>query len=158
MDSNLKKLVNGSNDKRSMVKAITTAFYEATLTLCTRHICQNANQKLVNDAIDKREKDRIRGMISGEDGIINGDNMICFDEKCTDFDKYCNGVTVSFQSYFQKKLKEQLRTKVNEPVRSNIISADWTNNNCESINHVLKLAVDWKSKSLLEIVSILENC
>ena len=54
-------------------------------------------------------------------------------------------------------MKEPLKTKVNEPVRKNMISADWTNNNCESINHVLKQAVDWKSKSLVELVSILEK-
>ena len=94
-----------------MVKAITTAFPEATHTLCTRPLRQNANQKLVDDAVHKREKDRIMGMIFGEDGIINADDTICFDEKCTDFDEYCSGVTVSFQSYFQKKLKEQLRTR-----------------------------------------------
>ena len=38
-----------------------------------------------------------------------------------------------------------------------MISADWTNNNCESINHALKQAVEWKSKSLLELVSIPEK-
>ena len=46
---------------------------------------------------------------------------------------------------------------LNEPVRKAMISADWTNNNCESINHVLKQAIDWKSKSLVELVSFLED-
>ena len=118
-----------------MVKAITTAFPETTHTLCTCHLQQNANQKLVDYAIDKREKDKIMGMLFGEEGIINADDMVCFEQKSTEFDVYCSNSTVSFQSYFQKRLKEQLRTKVNKPVRNNIISADWRNNNCESINH-----------------------
>ena len=157
VDTNLKKLVIGSDDERAMVKAITTAFPEATHILCTRHLRQNANQKLVDDAIDKREKDKIMGMLFGEEGIINADDTVCFEQKSAEFDAYCSNSTVSFQTYFQKRLKEQLRTKVNEPVRHNIVSAGWTNNNCESINHVLKQAVDWKSKSLLELVSILEK-
>ena len=121
----------------AMVKAITTAFPKATHTLCTRHFWQNANKKLVDDAIDKREMDKIMGMLFGEDGIISADDMVCFEQKSTEFDAYCSNSTVSFQSYFQKRLKEQLRTKVNKPVRNNIISADWTNNNCDSINHNL---------------------
>ena len=28
----------------------------------------------------------------------------------------------------------------------------WTNNNCESVNHVLKQAVDWKRKPLLDFI------
>ena len=55
MNSNLKKLVIESGNERAMV--------------CTRHLRQNANQKLVDDAVDKREEDRIMGMIFGEDGI-----------------------------------------------------------------------------------------
>ena len=157
VDTNLSKLVIGSDDERAMVKAITTAFPEATHTLCTRHLRQNANQKLVDDAVDKKEKDKIMDMVFGEYGIINADDTICFEEQCNEFQSYCENVTQNFQSYFQKRLKEQLKTKVSEPVRKNMISADWTNNNCESMNHVLKLAVDWKSKSLVELVSILEK-
>ena len=99
-----------------------------------RHLRQNANQKLVDYAIEKREKDKIMGMLSGEEGIIKADDTVCFEQKSTELGAYCSDSTVSFESYFHKRLKEQLRTKVNEPVRNNIISADWTNNNCESIN------------------------
>ena len=33
----------------------------------------------------------------------------------------------------------------------------WTNNNCESYNHVLKQVVDWKSLHLLKLVQELEE-
>ena len=29
----------------------------------------------------------------------------------------------------------------------------WTNNNCESINHVLKQAIDWKRQPLLDFIT-----
>ena len=32
---------------------------------------------------------------------------------------------------------------------------DWTNNNSESINHVLKAATQWKPRKLPEMISIL---
>ena len=62
-----------------------------------------------------------------------------------------------FMLYFRKRLKENLKTDVNEPVRKMVISREWTNNNCESINHVLKQAIDWKSKPLLELVEVFQD-
>ena len=97
-----------------MVKAITTAFPEATHTLCTRHLRQNANHKLQDDAVDKKERNKLLDMIFGTDGTISADDTICFEEKCIDFDQYCSSVTEKFGSYFQIRLKEPLKTKVNE--------------------------------------------
>ena len=62
----MQKLVVGSDDKRAMVKTITTAFPEATHTLCTRQILQD-------DAVDKQEKNKMLDMIFGAEGIINAD-------------------------------------------------------------------------------------
>ena len=33
----------------------------------------------------------------------------------------------------------------------------WTNNNCESINHVIKHATQWKSRSMVDLIEILHN-
>ena len=34
----------------------------------------------------------------------------------------------------------------------------WTNNNAESINHVFKLAVNWKPQSTAELINKLNDC
>ena len=102
VDVDMNKLVVGSDDERAMVKAITTAFPEATHTLCTRHLLQNASQKLQDDAVDKREKNKMLDMIFVTEGIINADDTICFEEKCTAFEEYCSGVTGKFETYFQQ--------------------------------------------------------
>ncbi|ELT98741.1 hypothetical protein CAPTEDRAFT_207292 [Capitella teleta] len=36
-----------------------------------------------------------------------------------------------------------------------IIDSSWTNNNCESINHVLKMAINWQPKRLVELIDAL---
>jgi len=33
----------------------------------------------------------------------------------------------------------------------------WTNNNCESVNHVLKQAIDWKAQPLTDLVNTLHD-
>lgn len=52
-------------------------------------------------------------------------------------------VTDNFLGYFQK---DRLKSDINESVRTDVITAD-----------ILKHAVDWKAKSLEELVSILED-
>ena len=42
--------------------------------------------------------------------------------------------------YFQKKLKPT----VSDPARRSESTTTWTNNNCESLNHIMKLDADWK--------------
>ena len=54
-------------------------------------------------------------------------------------------------------MKPLLRERVNRPVRHELVNDNWTNNNCESINHVLKQSVDWKSKSLTDIVDTIHS-
>ena len=54
-------------------------------------------------------------------------------------------------------MKNILKEKVNKPITAGFVSKTWTNNNSESLNHVLKQAIDWKSKRLLELVKILSD-
>lgn len=44
--------------------------------------------------------------------------------------------------------------KVNKPLNTHVVDRPWTNNKT-SLNHVLKQAIDWKSKPLLELINIL---
>ncbi|KAH3786238.1 hypothetical protein DPMN_164344 [Dreissena polymorpha] len=52
-------LVIGSDDERAVVKATETAFHEATHVLCTRHLRQNAIQKLIDDSVTLKQRSDI---------------------------------------------------------------------------------------------------
>ena len=54
-------------------------------------------------------------------------------------------------------MKNILKEKGNKPITAEFVSKTWTNNNSESLNHVLKQAIDWKSKRLLELVKFLSD-
>ena len=64
---------------------------------------------------------------------------------------------MKFLEYFTNRLKPLLRDFVNRPDRQDLVDDNWTNNNCESINHVLKQSVDWKTKSLTDLVTTLRS-
>lgn len=155
--TNLTKLVIGSDEEQAMVKAITTEFHNSTHVLCTRHLQQNARQHLTDDGVALPDRKVILDKIFGSDGVVNATDDICFDSQCENIERYCANLSHKFVQYFQKRLKRNLKTKVNEPMTEGRISSDWTNNNCESINHVLKQTVDWESKSLPEFVRLVKR-
>ena len=114
-------------------------------------------QKLTDDAIDMQDRNDILKKNFWQDGITNADDTISFEAKCDEFENYCSAISDPFLQYFNRRLRKHLKSKVNEPVRDTLISENWTNNNCESINHVLKQTVDWKSKPLTEFVELVEE-
>lgn len=152
MDTNLSKLVIGSDDEKALVKAITTVLPEATHVLCTRHLTENARQKLTDDAVSVIDRNTILKKIFGSEGIADANDTICFEAKCDDFESYCSEISETFVKYFHDRLKGHLKFKVNEPTRNDMIERKWTNNNCESVNHVLKQTVDWKTRPLTDFI------
>lgn len=148
-------LVFGSDEEQALVNAVITAFPESTHLLCKRHLYQNTKQKLIDDCVDKADRQRILDMIFGNDGLINADESICFDAKSDDIEDASRELSGKFHRYFQNKLKSNLKEKVNKPLCTGLVENAWTNNNSESLNHILKQAINWKSKPLLDLVNIL---
>ena len=85
IDSDLQNLVIGTDDEKAMVKAIKTAFPESTHVLCSRHLKQNVIHKLTDDAVTKSDRNEILNQLFGENGTVNVDDTICFEQKCDDF-------------------------------------------------------------------------
>lgn len=157
INCDLDGLTIGSDDEKALVKAATTSFHEATHILCTRHLRQNANQKLTDDAVNKKDKDKILGRIFGDGGIIDADDDICFDEKCDNLVDLIDGLSTRFTTYFNTRLRPILQKKMNEPRNTKGLDRRWTNNNWESMNHVLKQTIDWKSQPLTDLVTKLHR-
>ena len=82
----MSNLVIGTGDERALVNAIKTAFPQSPHILCSRHLRQNANQKLTDDAVDKYDKGKILDKIFGDDGLLTADDTICFDDKCEELE------------------------------------------------------------------------
>lgn len=62
-----------------------------------------------------------------------------------------------FLTYFRRNLVPVLDENINTVLNSSALQAGWTNNNCESINNVLKMAVDWKPQALPTLVETLRE-
>lgn len=50
------RLVFGTDEEKALVNAITTSFPNSNHMLCKRHLYLNAKQKLVDDCVDKADR------------------------------------------------------------------------------------------------------
>ena len=63
---------------------------------------QNVNQKLTDAAVDKADKNMLLDKMFGEDGIINADDTVCFEEKCEEYESLSQSVSEPFLRIFRK--------------------------------------------------------
>ena len=94
-------------------------------------------------AVDKSDRNMLLNKMFGEDGIINANDTVCFEEKCEEVEQLSQSISRSFLNYFQKRVKENLNKKCQEPEGIAKTDRQWMHNNCESLNHVLKQTIDW---------------
>jgi len=151
------QLTIGSDEEKALVNAIKSTFPEAGHFLCIRHLRQNVKQQLIDDCIDKNDKESILEDIFGDEGLINADDIVCFEAKCSEIEERAKALSSKFHRYFDTKLKQNLTNQWNEGVQRGHFDKGWTNNNSESLNHVLKRAINWQLEPLLDLVNTLNE-
>ena len=70
-----------------------------------------------------------------------------------------NDISPDFLPYFNNRIVGLLQDNFKTTQKAGFVNLDmeWTNNNCESFNHVLKQAAEWKAQKLPTLVEMLEN-
>ncbi|CAG2210310.1 unnamed protein product [Mytilus edulis] len=147
----------GSDDESGLTKALDDVFsYPGTTRmLCTKHMKNNISDHLKNK-VGCNDKDRLQIIdnIFGSNGLVTTDDSVEFDLKSNEIaEKY-----PQFATYFKANLKYRLFDHVSVPMKQ-LKNQDrlWTNNNCESINHVFKKSINWKPLSLQDLVTNLHD-
>ena len=93
--------------------------------------------------------------------LLYADDSVVYDGKCESIRSDCKDISDKFLKYFDTKLEKNIREKLNEPKKAeklgNSDNHSWRNNNSESLNHVLKQQIEWKSQPLLDLVEALTS-
>jgi len=152
MNCDSHSLTLGSDEESSMRKSMAHAFHGASLVSCTRHLHENMNRKLDN-VLGKRT-DLRRALINGvfgDSGLVKCTDYISFDESVTKFESVLQKAPVPVRDYVEQQVLPTLR--------ANLVSGHpgWTNNNCESINHVIKEYVQWRPQQLPDLIQKLRE-
>ena len=113
----------------------------------TRHFLQK--RVGTND----RDNNKIMDDIFGKDGLLSTKDAHSFDRTAIQLDTTYLKDAPLFATYFSKKLLPQLRDNVHLPqLKNKWLPLKWTNNNCESMNHLIKLSTNWKACRLPDLV------
>ena len=152
-----KDVLIGSDEEAALTKAIDSNFPASLRFLCSIHLKDNTNaymQKHVG--IPQKQRKAITEMLFGDDGLANADSSFSFKQKSTDIlgniSKY-----PKLSKYFTKRLQPNIESYVNTPNKSTPHSGLWTNNNCESLNHIIKMDAEWKSMRTPELINMLHS-
>ena len=103
----------------------------------------------------------MKSAVFGDGGVSEAQDTNSFDhlaKKADDlWQELCTEPANS--NYFMNRMVPLLRTNMETKRAIPWVEelGDWTNNNCESINHKLKLSVDWKKQPLSNLVKALKK-
>ena len=155
MGCDFQALTIGSDEEQAMRKCMIHFFPRARTVVCSRHLKENAGRKL--DEVLGKSSDlrrRVMAAVFGDDGLTSYDNVVAFDnavEKLRQHDGLLSSVPTSFRQYFDGRVLQLLRDNCAAG------KGTWTNNNCESMNHVLKQTVQWRRNQLPDLIDKLRS-
>ena len=143
----------GTDDEKALTKAIDNVFPSSVRVLCTKHLKDNVKHYLQNRVgMEQPIRESVMDKIFGTDGITDANCTIDFESKSNELKMSLEEKYSKFNSYFEKNLKTRLKEYVFDPCRQDNGKRNWTNNNAESLNNILKLAVDWKPQCTKELI------
>ena len=96
-------------------------------------------------------KQAILNQVFGDDGLLNKKTLDDFNEKALQLSLQYSQNVPEFSKYFENMVSK-IREFVFKPVNDSRVPKNWKNNGCESLNHIIKLAGDWKKSKLLDLV------
>lgn len=124
------------------------AFHISKQIVCMHHLMQNIIHRL-QDKVGLEKKQR-NILISKIKQLSSADNSLLGDDVTTDIEEWCAEHAPAFLPHF--------KSRVLPLIHLNQLGTDdpaWTNNNCESANHLLKILTQWRQKSLHDLIDLL---
>ena len=157
-EQELCKLTIGSDDEYAMKASFKRCFPQSTHVLCTRHLGKNANDYLENTVgFPMKERKRILDAIFGENGLTSSTDVDVFNKRLERIhadllSSEQPDAEKTFRQYLDQRLVPLLQNHVIDPLLKGKVQPNWTSNNCESANHILKSATQWKQKSMPDFI------
>lgn len=150
--------VFGSDEEAALRKAIRDCFPNSGLMSCALHLKRNALDYL-KDSVGASVSQRTPALaaIFGSDGLIDATDPVVFEIRRDRVRQTIAADCPGFSDYFETRLLPKMTNNMTTAAGNNFVSTRWTNNNSESLNHILKLVVDWKSQPLLDLVKKLHD-
>ena len=151
-------VITGSDEEIVFVRAVETAFPSSRHLYCTIHCKDNVRHHLTSIGVATKIRENILCCLFGADSLEMAGDEEAFDNRVAELMQYLRQQNIDAVDYIQNRIIPKIANNCRMKwAESWIGQQQWTNNNCESANHVLKMAVDWKPKRLTDLVDHLRD-
>ena len=120
---------------------------------CERHL-QNNCVDFLREKTDTR-KQIIHAIFGHNTGLMSGDREVIFQERADEVIGLVRDKTPTFENHYINNILPILTENIQTAWKYELVH--WTNNNCESMNHTLKLNINWSPQSLPTLIDSIHN-
>ena len=147
-------VVTGSDEEKALVKAMKLAFPNSKHLFCMLHCKENVRHYLTKTGVAQDMREKLLSMLFGSGGATSaGDEKQLEDQLAEVMQKVRMSNLDHITNYLQDKIFPKIVSNCNLMWQEKWIGQQmWSNNNCESINHLLKVAIDWKPQRVRALV------
>ena len=148
-------LVIGTDDEKAIRKAVKSHFPKSINIVCSSHLKRNILDKLTNVGMPISGRRWVISLIFGESGLMKAKDLLELEHRSFVLINYVEQHgNKDISHYFKSRIIPIIKNGIFRVKKSALIPSLWTNNNNESVNHVLKQLVDWKTTSLLRLAKL----
>ena len=134
----------GTDEETALRNAIQNRMPGVNLLTCHRHLRENAQRHVSKSTTERIQKSIISKMF-GADGLTSEIDEVVLEAKSEQILNTIREEAPDFSTYFTKNIFPKIESNRDIVENNPCLSTTWTNNNSESVNHVIKTRVNWKS-------------
>jgi len=152
-------VVISTDEEKGLTKALRDVFSESTQLLCVKHLRDNIVDYMCNKCgVQQLVHNQLVAKMFDDSGLINADDSVAYGHAAEALATECESVSATLAVHFRRYVEPALRMFVFEPRQQHPwVSRRWNNNAAESVNHLLKLSIEWHPRRLSEFVDRLYN-
>ena len=136
------QVIVGSDDENALVSAAKTAFSQSEHLFCMVHVKDNVRQHLTAIGTATGLRENVVSRLFGCSGVAESADESEEDDRTAELMQFVRQHNVDAIDYLQQRVLPKIKNNNRIKWRQSWIGVNqWTNNNCESMNHLLKIEV-----------------
>jgi len=151
-------ILTGSDEETALVSAMKTAFPGSKHLFCMLHCKDNARHHLTKIGVPLAVRESLLSLLFAPDGLSGSGDEVGIDNKTAEIMQFIRQNNIDAVDYIRNRIITKIVSNCKLRWEESCLGREhWTNNNCESINHVLKMDLDWKPARVTDLVDRLRD-
>ena len=153
-----KEPVIGSDEEMAIRIAAESVFPTRSLISCSRHLKSNMKVYLRDKlGAATRTQHNIVLAVFGPGGLTSSPTTAIYEGRLTNIQTTINDQAPAYLQHFNTHLLPILMQNLDTTLTRTEATHDWTNNNSESINHILKMKIDWRPQAIPRLIDYIHE-